>query len=74
MCHTALFRNRETCKAAATMDEIFKSFCMFGQKDAAPLMDGSKFAKLCRDCKVLDKKVTSTDVDIIFSKVKAKTE
>ncbi len=56
------------------MEAVFKSFCVFGQKDAAPLMDGSKFAKLCRDCKVLDKKVTTTDVDIIFSKVKAKTE
>lgn len=56
------------------MEEVFKSFCAFGDKGAAPLMDGSKFAKLFRDCKVLDKKVTATDVDIIFSKVKAKTE
>ena len=56
------------------MEEVFKSFCMFGQKDAAPLMDGSKLAKLCRDCKILDKKLTPIDVDIIFSKVKAKSE
>jgi hypothetical protein len=37
-------------------------------------MDGAKLAKLCRDVKLLDKNLTSTDVDIIFSKVKAKTE
>ena len=37
-------------------------------------MDGSKLAKLTRDTKLLDKKLTPTDVDIIFSKVKAKSE
>ena len=57
------------------MEAVFKSFCSFGGgKETTALMDGSKFAKLCRDLKILDKKITSTDVDIIFSKVKAKTE
>eukprot|EP00794_Sanderia_malayensis_P018682 gene18682-20568_t len=56
------------------MDELFKSYCTFGAKDAAPLMDNAKFAKFSRDSKILDKKLTATDVDIIFSKVKAKTE
>ena len=37
-------------------------------------MDGAKFAKLTRDTKILDKKLTPTDVDIIFSKVKPKSE
>jgi len=36
-------------------------------------MDGAKFAKFCRDNRLTDnKKVMSTDVDIIFNKVKAK--
>lgn len=58
----------------STLEEIFKSFCAFGAKGAAPLMDNSKFAKLFRDLKLLDKNVTTTDVDIIFSKVKLHTE
>uniref|UniRef100_A0A3P8VVK4 Tubulin polymerization-promoting protein family member 2 n=1 Tax=Cynoglossus semilaevis TaxID=244447 RepID=A0A3P8VVK4_CYNSE len=37
-------------------------------------MNGKNFAKLCKDCHVIDgKNVTATDVDIIFSKVKAKS-
>ena len=57
------------------MEEAFKSFCAFGgDKSSAATMDGAKLAKLCRDLKLLDKNLTATDVDIIFSKVKAKTE
>lgn len=62
----------------ATLGEVFRSFCAFGDKDAAakasPMMDGSKLAKMTRDLKLLDKHLTSTDIDIMFSKVKAKTE
>ena len=59
----------------AVMEEVFKSFCAFGgDKATAATMDGAKLAKLCRDLKLLDKNLTATDVDIIFSKVKAKTE
>ncbi|KAJ8383675.1 hypothetical protein AAFF_G00216460 [Aldrovandia affinis] len=37
-------------------------------------LNGKSFVKLCKDCHVIDgKNVTSTDVDIVFSKVKAKT-
>ena len=54
------------------MEEVFKSFCAFGAgKDNVAMMDNAKFAKLARDLKLLDKKLTATDVDIIFSKVKA---
>ncbi len=35
-------------------------------------MDGKTLAKLAKDCNILDKKFTSVDIDIIFSKVKAK--
>ena len=65
----------------ATLQEVFKSFCSFGVHSTKPtgpsapaMMDNSKFAKLCRDLKLLDKKVTTIDVDIIFNKVKAKSE
>jgi len=60
------------------MEDVFKSFCAFGGDKAGAsgpaLMDGAKLAKLTRDVKLLDKNFTSTDVDIIFSKVKGKTE
>ena len=35
-------------------------------------MDGASFAKLCRDSGLLGAKLTTTAVDIAFSKVKAK--
>jgi hypothetical protein len=37
-------------------------------------MDGKTFAKLSKDCKLLDKKLTATDIDLIFAKIKDKTE
>jgi hypothetical protein len=37
-------------------------------------MEGKSFAKLAKDCKLLDKKVTATDIDLIFAKVKDKSE
>ena len=54
------------------LEETFREFCAFGagSKDSTALMDGAKFAKLCRDMKLLDKKLTPTDVDIIFAKSK----
>ena len=50
------------------MEEVFKSFCAFGagSKDATAIMDNAKFAKLSRDLKLLDKKLTPTDIDIMF--------
>jgi len=57
------------------MEDVFKSFCAFGGDKASPsTMDGAKLAKLCRDLKLLDNNLKATDVDIIFSKVKAKSE
>lgn len=35
-------------------------------------MDGKQFMKLAKDCKLLDKKLTATDIDLIFPKVKDK--
>jgi hypothetical protein len=37
-----------------------------------PEMEGKTFAKLAKDCNILDKKVTNTDIDLIFAKVKTK--
>lgn len=35
-------------------------------------MDGKTFAKLAKDTKLLDKKLTATDVDLMFAKIKTK--
>merc|ERR1719343_162993 len=51
----------------AELEQVFVSFCG-KEKD----MDGKTFAKLCKDCKLLDKKFTATDVDLIFAKVAPK--
>ena len=47
---------------------IFKSFAANTTE-----LDGRQFAKLSKDCNILDKKLTATDIDLIFAKVKAKT-
>ncbi|KAJ3407993.1 hypothetical protein HDV05_005211 [Chytridiales sp. JEL 0842] len=63
----------------ATIEDLrvtFNKFCAFGSGSAAENagMEGSKFAKFARDSGLIDsKKITTTDIDIIFNKVKAKT-
>mmetsp|Transcript_52828 Transcript_52828/g.123592 ORF Transcript_52828/g.123592 Transcript_52828/m.123592 type:complete len:978 (-) Transcript_52828:141-3074(-) len=47
--------------------QTFGKFCKEGQD-----MDGKSFAKLCRDCHLLDKQCTTTDTDLIFAKVLSK--
>ena len=35
-------------------------------------MDGARFSKLCRDCRLLNRHFTAIDVDLIFAKTKKK--
>ena len=37
-------------------------------------MEGKSLAKLAKDCKLLDPKLKATDVDLIFAKIKDKSE
>jgi hypothetical protein len=60
---------------------VFETYCNFGvSRDNLSItggqLDNAKFAKLCRDSKIISKTgpVTSTDVDITFNKVKAKND
>ncbi|XP_035250768.1 tubulin polymerization-promoting protein family member 3-like [Anguilla anguilla] len=59
----------------AVLLESFKKFAIHGDtKATGKEMNGKNWAKLCKDCKVIDgKNVTGTDVDIVFTKVKAKS-
>ncbi|XP_069757495.1 tubulin polymerization-promoting protein family member 3 isoform X2 [Narcine bancroftii] len=58
-----------------TVHESFQKFAAYGDSKASGNeMTGKNWAKLCKDCKIIDgKNITSTDVDIVFSKVKAKS-
>ena len=64
-----------------TLQEVFTKFATFGKSHEASTgpavtMDGKAFSKLCKDCKLIDSKLTATDVDLIFAnnKVKNKAE
>uniref|UniRef100_A0A8C8M5V1 Tubulin polymerization-promoting protein family member 3 n=1 Tax=Oncorhynchus tshawytscha TaxID=74940 RepID=A0A8C8M5V1_ONCTS len=48
----------------------FKKFAIHGDtKATGKEMNGKNWAKLCKDCKIIDgKNVTGTDVDIVFTK------
>ena len=52
-----------------TLQQVFASY-----NGANKTMEGKSFAKLAKDTKILDKKVTATDIDLIFAKVKDKAE
>lgn len=56
----------------AEVEKAFKKFAIHGDtKATGKEMNGKNFAKLCKDCRVIDgKNVTATDVDIVFTKVK----
>eukprot|EP00164_Ancoracysta_twista_P000998 GFYU01001303.1.p1 GENE.GFYU01001303.1~~GFYU01001303.1.p1 ORF type:complete len:374 (-),score=111.14 GFYU01001303.1:85-1158(-) len=56
------------------MQQLYTTFCSFGSGKAEAQMDGAKFAKFCKDCKVNGKTFTPTDADLIFTKVKQKGE
>ena len=50
-----------------SLQGIFKSFA-----NGKPDMESKQFSKLVKECKLLDKKFTNNDVDIVFAKVKVK--
>ncbi|KAM5235249.1 tubulin polymerization-promoting protein family member 2 [Ctenodactylus gundi] len=59
---------------ASEAEKTFHRFAVFGDSSSSGTeMTNKNFSKLCKDCNIMDgKTVTSTDVDIVFSKVKAK--
>ncbi|KAM3937287.1 tubulin polymerization-promoting protein family member 2-like [Leptodactylus fuscus] len=56
------------------LERTFHKFAVYGSSKAnANEMTGKSFSKLCKECNIQESGCTSTDVDIIFAKVKAKT-
>eukprot|EP00927_Polykrikos_kofoidii_P068103 TRINITY_DN6349_c0_g1_i2.p1 TRINITY_DN6349_c0_g1~~TRINITY_DN6349_c0_g1_i2.p1 ORF type:complete len:412 (-),score=69.62 TRINITY_DN6349_c0_g1_i2:32-1192(-) len=47
------------------METCFYNFCGSGHTD----MDGKSFLKMVKDCRLVDKKLTVQDIDLIFAKV-----
>mmetsp|Transcript_1329 Transcript_1329/g.3604 ORF Transcript_1329/g.3604 Transcript_1329/m.3604 type:complete len:154 (-) Transcript_1329:301-762(-) len=52
--------------------QAFASVGAGGGKNAVADMDSKSLIKVCRDSGLLDKTLTTTDVDLIFTQVKAK--
>ncbi|CAJ1041269.1 putative p25-alpha, partial [Leishmania shawi] len=49
----------------------FEAFASFGSGPSKE-MDNSHFSKMLKECRIIGKTFTSTDADLLFSKVKAK--
>lgn len=56
-------------ESTSTLKQVFDSY-----NGTQKTMEGKSFAKLAKDAKLIDKKLTATDVDLIFAKVKDKAE
>ena len=56
-------------ESSTDLTNVFKDYC--GKETT---MEGKSFAKIAKDCNLLDKKLTATDVDLIFAKIKDKAE
>ena len=52
-------------KSSGDLEAVFRKFANGAE------MDGRTLQKLLKDCKLLDSKLTTTDVDITFAKVKS---
>jgi len=53
---------------ASSLQEVFSQFA-----GGAKEMDGKTFAKFTKDCKLINKACSTTDVDLIFSSSKERT-
>ncbi|XP_036590245.1 tubulin polymerization-promoting protein family member 2 [Trichosurus vulpecula] len=59
---------------ASEAEKTFHLFAAYGDSSSSGNdLNNKNFAKLCKDCGIIDgKAINSTDVDIVFSKVKEK--
>merc|ERR1712168_512888 len=67
---------KEYIMDTAAVKATFSAFAVQGvsstQNQDTENINNKNFSKLCKDCKVIGQKCTSTDIDIVFSKVKTK--
>jgi hypothetical protein len=55
----------------SNLQAAFEAFASFGAGPQTE-MDNAKFIKLCKEAGLIDTKFTTTDADLLFSKIKAK--
>ncbi|XP_069817622.1 tubulin polymerization-promoting protein family member 2 [Dendropsophus ebraccatus] len=56
------------------LEKTFRKFAAYGKtKATGDEMTSKNFSKLCKECNIQENGCTSTDVDIVFSKIKSKT-
>lgn len=60
--------------SSQTISDVFKTYASFGTRQASTELDGAKFVKLFKDCGLIGKDLSSTEIDIIFSKVRPLSE
>ncbi|XP_069765485.1 tubulin polymerization-promoting protein-like isoform X2 [Narcine bancroftii] len=65
----------DALQGLSALEEAFRKFAIHGDTRATGRdMNGKNWSKLCKDCSIIDgKNVTTTDIDIVFSKVKPKS-
>ncbi|GIL43700.1 hypothetical protein Vafri_1349 [Volvox africanus] len=56
----------------AELKQFFDDFCTFGTRQVVEEMDNAHFAKFCKDCNLLGKDLTVTDIDLAFARAKPK--
>ncbi|CAK0780932.1 hypothetical protein CVIRNUC_005226 [Coccomyxa viridis] len=56
-----------------TLQDVFKTYAGFGTRQVSTELDGAKFVKVFKDAGLVGKDLSTTELDIIFSKVKAKS-
>ncbi|KAK9821282.1 hypothetical protein WJX74_008620 [Apatococcus lobatus] len=59
-------------QAAKDLFKIFCAFASFGTRQNLEEMDSSMLNKLCRDCKLMGRGLTTTQVELTFASVKLK--
>ena len=52
-----------------SLKELFSAYANYGTRVPTTELDGAKYVKVFKDAELLGKGLTSTDLDIIFSKV-----
>ncbi|XP_070575870.1 tubulin polymerization-promoting protein family member 2-like [Ptychodera flava] len=56
-----------------SLQDVFKEYCSFGKgAKGASELDNKNWSKLCKDKGLIDKKLNTTEVDMIFTRCKAK--
>ncbi len=57
-----------------TLQPVFIRYCMFGDKNNQELLDSKNFLKWGKDTGLVSGRLTTTDMDLIYTKVKQKGE